>query len=287
MTNIGSVDKTAQPRQQSLTAQRAEDFARELAKHEAQEKSQQQAQDKAGEQSKPATQNSELAAVHIDAQQPTSAPRAGLASMTNESSQATWAAKQTTIVQEQALADVVVAPTGLTEAILSARVYGWHARGQAYLSELSLAEEQVEPLAEKIGRESFPNETPIEEPAGEAASRPAPIETEKLVSAQAATAAGNATQDSGRVSSDDAAPAGAKEVAESNASLAGYWTERSLRFTRQQDGSSVAWLRDFRITSAEAPRLVALALSDAKAKGLKLSRIMLNGQEAWSSSNGK
>jgi hypothetical protein len=286
MTNIISIDMAAQLWQQDLAAQPAQDFAQELAKHEAQEKSQQHPQEKADEQLKAASRDSESAAEHTDTQQPTSTPRTVSASVSDDSSQTAWAAKQATIAQEQALADVTVAPTGLTEAILGARLYGWHAQAQVYLSELSLAGEQVEQQAVKDSPESHPNTISVEEPASEAVSMPTPVEVEKLVSTQATTTASDSKPDDVRVSSDDAAPTSAKEIATSDASLAGYWAERSLRFTRQQDGSSVAWLRDFRISSSEAPRLVALALSDANAKGLKLSRIMLNGQQAWPSSNG-
>ncbi|RDD81430.1 hypothetical protein DVJ77_12005 [Dyella tabacisoli] len=63
------------------------------------------------------------------------------------------------------------------------------------------------------------------------------------------------------------------------------WAERSLRFIRQREGGLVAWLRDYRAEGDEVSQMVNALRQEAKAQGLVLQKIMLNGREAWTSRN--
>jgi hypothetical protein len=183
---------------------------------------------------------------------------------------------------EQAAEPITVAPMGVTVTLLEARVFGWHAMAQAYLSELTAADGNVKQYSASQLSESVaaaPAE-PVEAPAA------APVLADAAMPQEAA---GDQSIEplsiQPMLTVDDAAPSNAVESTVAGSSAQALWAERSLRFTRQRDGSRVAWIRDFRLSDAEASHLTQWVLSDAKQKGMALSRIMLNGREVWTSPN--
>lgn len=184
----------------------------------------------------------------------------------------------------QAEAYIAMAPGGVTETLLEARVFGWHAMAQAYLSELSTADKhsplrnaaQIDPAFTSKKAEVASDTL---QPDAIAA---APIAAEEYVAAVHFDVPPKAQPS---ITLDDGAANNTVEPAVTEASVSGFWPERSLRFTRQRDGSCVAWLRDFRLGDAEASHLIRFVLSDASQKGVVLSRIMLNGREVWTSRN--
>jgi hypothetical protein len=272
MTNILGIDPTAQAWQQDNGRSPAKDFAHELARHD--------------EQAKPNLPNdakaNQDAGFENRALMETIKPEP--ASLPNEPASTASALEASvakpSLAQELELAQVTVTPTGVTQALLGARVFGWHAMAQAYLSELTAADDAKPHAAAQAQQESPVSDT--DEEAGlSTASQPAAEVATEVTAAEPQLP--EATQLQTRATSDEAISSTTTELALADTSASSYWSERSLRFTRQRDGASVAWLRDFRISDAEASHLIQVVLSDAKAKGLALSKIMLNGREAWSS----
>jgi hypothetical protein len=274
MTSIVSVDAVSQYRQRDNTHSSEKDFARELAKHEAESK----ADDHDGEKS-----TLEVQAEHeLEGAKPTA-----LSSLDASGEVATAAAQATVLTEAQQLAQATVAPTGVTEVLLNARVFGWHALAQAYLSELTVADDSQQQHDSQSGQD-IASESDAPAPAEGQASLP---QTMAVTSAAADTVSvapqvEAVKQSQFSLASDDGMSASAAPLSMAEASATSYWAERSLRFTRQRDGTSVAWLRDFRISDKEIAHLIQFVVSDAKAKGVVLSKVMLNGREAWSSSNG-
>lgn len=175
---------------------------------------------------------------------------------------------------------VIAAPAGVTEALLEARVYGWHAMAQSYLSELIAADGvgKTPPVSQAVAlapgavtagsnEQQLANATMLAELVVQA-SAVAPVGAEPMQSSLA---------------QDGAVPVTTATATPSECSAPTLWPERSLRFTRQRDGSGVAWIRDFRLGDAEATQLVRWVLNEARVKGLVLGKIMLNGREAWTS----
>lgn len=279
MTNVVGIDATSQAWQPDNTRSSAKDFAHELAKHDAEQKP--------AAQAKSSDQDNAKSTAEDDPDMHESVVAPSLVTA-NTSAEAAFAAVQgKALTEAQQLAQAPVAPTGVTEALLGARVFGWHALAQAYLSELTAADEgQLQQWSHEGGKLSSQGAMPEEdaEPStGSILSMSRMAEAEEVsVVPQAETI----TQMEPRLASDETAPSNIAELSTADASAASYWPERSLRFTRQRDGTSVAWLRDFRIGDGEASHLIQFVLNDAKANGFTLSKIMLNGREAWASSNG-
>jgi hypothetical protein len=184
--------------------------------------------------------------------------------------------------QEQIQLNTVVQPTGVTEALLGSRVYGVHLLAGAYLSELVVSESEVE-LNELHSETPQLTESAVaQEPTAAFAlldvSTPGPDES---LPTQAPVNAIDSLRESGSsMPADDIALTNAA-VSDGTSTL--LWSERSLRFTPQRDGTAIAWVRDYRLESREIPRLMEALRGEAKTKGMSLSKIMLNGREAWSS----
>lgn len=273
MTTIAGVNASAQPSQQDSHRPPARDFAHELAKRGEQVKTNPQNDAKAdqdagfenqlsSEEGKP-----QWAAPAIEPEAALSAQEAQLAVQT----------------EAQQLARAPVTPAGVTETLLEARVFGWHGMAQAYLSELTAAVGD-KPRLHAPSEEQVSSGSSEDESAEAQTTAPStPVDV-----AEPTTAANQlqaTVQVSTRLAAADTASSNMAELAVADTTASSYWSERSVRFTRQRDGASVAWLRDFRISDAEASHLIQLVLSDAKAKGMALSKIMLNGREAWTSPN--
>lgn len=271
MTTIFSVvDASIQLAQQDQSRPPpTQDFAHELAKSPSQAKQPTQGSGKA-------TANGEF-----DQQQVFEPTKAGTGSVADEPLPP---AKMlvATAQQMEAAEPVTVASTGVTETLLEARVFGWHAMAQAYLSELTAAEGHVDQSDTWQGAQDFAaTQRGIVSEAPESVIA-APVMEEESIGAPQVEALAKVEQS---ITREDAAPVNAIESASTDAAASGFWPERSLRFTRQRDGSSVAWLRDFRLSDTEASHLIHVVLHDAKEKGVALSRIMLNGREVWTSPN--
>ena len=271
MTTIFSVDATPQSPQRDPNRPSAKDFAHELAKQDAQAKTQLQddakPQTEFEEKSLPETSGTTSVPVATESQQVVSAPVPTIL-----------------LTDMEQLAQATVTLTGVTEALLGARVFGWHAMAQAYLSELSAADSRSDKSLTPEGEDVSSSNVSDEPAPTQAASASIALETVEASVAAPQVELINPVQS--RLASDDTAPAHIAELATADASASSYWSERSLRFTRQRDGSQVAWLRDFRLSDTEASHLIQIVLNDAQAKGVALSKIMLNGREAWTSPNG-
>jgi len=173
-------------------------------------------------------------------------------------------------------------PVGVTEALLGARVFGWHALAQSYLSELAAfdasSSEGALPTEAKSSLIQLGSEV-----AGVAGEEPGGL-SETWATTEAPEVPGIPGPTPGIESAcDPVVDVEANESCLATMASADYWAERSLRFTRQPDGQGVAWLRDYRLDAAMGNQVVRVVLQEAKARGVTLDRIMLNGREAWSS----
>ncbi|MDE3071437.1 MAG: hypothetical protein KGJ63_01760 [Pseudomonadota bacterium] len=180
---------------------------------------------------------------------------------------------------------VVVQPTGNTEALLGSRVFGVHLLASTYLSELTARaypDPAVAPEVTLQGGTHMPAQMrglPSEMPS---LAKDAVADTDLLEVVREAL---NAMVKSG-------APAGTSGSSPPSATAIGsmaastmLWPESLLRLTRQRDGDAVIWLRDYRASPEAASQLVTVLVEGAKAEGIRLGRIVLNGREVWTSRN--
>lgn len=273
MTNIAGVNASAQLSQQDSHRPPDKDFAHELAKRDEQVKTNLQNDAKADQdagfenQLLPEEGRPQWAAPAIEPEAALSAQEALLAQQS----------------EAQQLARAPVMPAGVTETLIEARVFGWHAMAQAYLSELTAAAGDKPRLHELSEEQVSSGNTEDESTEAQPSAPFAPVDVAEPTTAASPLQA--SVQVSTRFAAADTASSNMAELVVADTTASSYWSERSVRFTRQRDGASVAWLRDFRISDAEASHLIQLVLSDAKAKGMALSKIMLNGREAWTSPN--
>jgi len=184
--------------------------------------------------------------------------------------------------QEQIQLNTVVQPTGITEALLGSRVYGVHLLAGAYLSELVVSESEGELTGPHAETPQLTESAVAQEPEAASASLDAntPAPDESLPTQVPVSAIDSLLESEPSMPTDDTALTNAA-VSDGTSTL--LWSERSLRFTPQRDGTAIAWVRDYRLESHEMPRLMEALRGEAKAKGMSLNKIMLNGREAWSS----
>jgi hypothetical protein len=272
MSNITGIDTLFQAQQNDANQQPMQDFARELAKSSEQAKHDAQDAANAKSDGKPGAQEPSPGTTLPSASRPDLSGRTALEP-----------ANALSAPPAKPMEEVLVTPVGITEALLGARVFGWHALAQAYLSELSIADKES-------GKSAIAEASPAWVEDASAPADSADKAVPEMVSAQnVAEDAGVASdvevapQDRQQAISSDAASAGAPESIAADTRASGYWAERSLRLVRQRDGGVVAWLRDFRVADADRPALLNAVLHEARAQGLVLNKIMLNGREAWSS----
>jgi hypothetical protein len=182
--------------------------------------------------------------------------------------------------------NATVQPTGITEALVGSRVFGVHLFAGAYLSELYASTYDA-------GSPALSNAVPSG-PEGMAAERHdvPPGAPSGTVSAMAVAS----TQDTETLSIDlfartVAEAAGKKSRPAAAARLAPetsrevLWPEDSLRLTKQADGSVALWLRDYRMDDAQAARVADAMATEARARGMRLGKILWNGREVWTSPN--
>lgn len=179
---------------------------------------------------------------------------------------------------------VAIQPTGITEALLGSRVYGVHLLASAYLSELVA---RGEPWPEAVPEVTLPA---IANTSSQPyAAIPGVPHGLSGANQDASPHEDGVTEPSLLVKSELAEPTSpvrstdGVSLAMAEASTMP-WPESSLRLTRQHDGSAVIWLRDYRLPDDEASRVADALAEGAKAAGIRLGRIVLNGREVWTSS---
>lgn len=184
-------------------------------------------------------------------------------------------------VQEQL--SVAIQPTGITEALLGSRVYGVHLLASTYLSELVA---RGEPWPKAIPGATLP--AMANTSSQPYAAMPEVPHGLSGTNQDASPHEDGVTGSSFLVKSEMAEPTShmrstasvSLAMAEASTML---WPESSLRLTRQHDGSAVIWLRDYRLPDDGASRVVDALVEGAKAAGIRLGRIVLNGREVWTS----
>ena len=187
----------------------------------------------------------------------------------------------TTGITTQEQLSVAVQPTGITEALLGSRVFGVHLLASTYLSELA-ARGAVDPevvadaaLQEMVSTPSQTHALSSDVSSDLNATAPSKPLHEDAVAMLSLLLEGEATAAVSHQPS-----SGAVSIAAAQASTF-IWPESSLRLIKQHDGSSVVWLRDYRMPSEDASHLIDSLVKGAEVKGVRLGRIVLNGREIW------
>lgn len=184
---------------------------------------------------------------------------------------------------ERELLAAEVSPVGMTEAVQNARVFGVHLLAGCYLSEVSVRDVPLGQVMQSAGHALSDLELPVTVSASdtvaalvslsEANHLPLDHETVVAMDEVNADAESRHTVETASFPGVDQS-AGATEVA---------WSERILRITGEREGDMVAWLRDYRLNGGEEEKLVQSVLQEARAHGVKLAKIIVNGREAWTS----
>jgi hypothetical protein len=178
---------------------------------------------------------------------------------------------------------LAVQAIGVTEALLGSRVFGLHLLAGGYLSEFALSESSTSETSDALRLVQASTASPEEQAASTDAVRSLEVASPEDQGHVEALAMGGALVDSEMSPAATDAPTQISVAEAPTGTPLAQWLERSLRFTKQPDGSAVAWLRDYRVDGDEASRLIDSLVQEAKAKGSVLSRVMLNGREVWTS----
>lgn len=178
----------------------------------------------------------------------------------------------------------VVQPIGVTEALLGSRIFGMHLLAGGYLSELALSQGAVADVA-------FDAVSAVQSSAAPLEGQAMPVSSTR--SLQSTSMEEQSSIEALQIQTAPVENEASEAVAEtltrtavatvSTSAPLSQWLERSLRFTKQSDGSTTAWLRDYRVGAVEAANLRDSLLQEASAKGVVLGKIMLNGREVWTS----
>lgn len=189
------------------------------------------------------------------------------------------------MVQVMQQLDVVVQPTGVTESVRDSRIFGVHLLASTYLSELNAFSEQIfastspdiNPEAVDVTGLRSGSSPPMsaEEPMQWTASPECASAEEAFVLLARKTVE--------TMTDETRSPDPGNGLAES--SQQAFWSQESLRLTKQADGSLTLWLRDFRMDDNDAARLVNKLVKDSGARQIHLGRVVFNGREAWVSSD--
>jgi len=179
------------------------------------------------------------------------------------------------------LVNQIVQPVSLMGQLLASRVYGEHLLGGGYLSVASTAEADESAAVKMPGAE-------MAETSFEAIDRSAPPDA-GVVEAEDAAGASVTAVFAAAIPVPDVADADRSEATAASdrssmfAAVARSWPDHLLRAIGQSDGSCVVWLRDFRLGDADADEQIAALVREAHSQGVRLSKIILNGREAWTS----
>lgn len=60
-----------------------------------------------------------------------------------------------------------------------------------------------------------------------------------------------------------------------------FWAERLMRLTRDGDGHSTVWLRDYRLKANDFGPVVAKLRWHGQREGVPIDRVVINGREVW------
>jgi len=182
--------------------------------------------------------------------------------------------------------DGVVQPTGVTEALVSSRVFGIHLLAGTYLSELYASADQTTsftPLNTVPSEPKGVTEKTCDVSSGMSLNT-ATTGADTSLWNEAVDVFGLFAMNAVEVATDESrSSAPAKIVPE--ASQEALWPEDSLRLTKQLDGSLTLWLRDYRMDDTQAIHVVGALVKEAGSRGMHLGRILLNGREVWTSPN--
>lgn len=277
IADISSIDGYVNPWRSSVNRSPSQDFSDELAKDNNKAQSDTRAQAKQGNEAKADTrargEGAPAQALLAEHAAPGAAlPRDKGLPITDD------------LAATQEALNLAVQPIGVTEALLGSRVFGLHLLAGAYLSELALSESATSAVASDAVR-SVQSSTALPQAqtgSTEAVRSVEAASPEDLAPVEALAVLGTLVDSKVSPAATDAPTQTSIAEATTGTPLA-QWLERSLRFTKQPDGSAVAWLRDYRVEGDEAVRLIDSLVQEAKAKGSALSRVMLNGREVWTS----
>jgi len=176
---------------------------------------------------------------------------------------------------------VPVMPKGITEALPGSRVYGVHLLAGTYLSELATRKHSNTDAESDIAVSDAAS-LQMQEVAPDVPSVSDQTTSIALLRKGLTAAMSFVVQDEVGMAANIPQSSGAARLT-SEAASAMSWPPSSLRLTKQRDGSSVIWLRDYRMSDEDTSRLVEALLSGAEAEGIRLGRIILNGREVWTS----
>lgn len=182
---------------------------------------------------------------------------------------------------DRAMQSATVRPVGQIENVDEARIYGVHLLAGRYLSELGRGTAQELPCGELVQGVFEPANGRASMAAAAAPSAPFLSAGDQAPLSDPRPLVGLTTMGE-RAMESPVHEIGSGEVMAAMPS-AHEWLERSLRFARDRQGDMVAWVRDFRIDDQQAGALVGDLLDQAKANGIALARIMLNGHAIWNS----
>ena len=265
MNQIAGVEQALNPAPREPQTKPAHDFAHELAREQARN-------DASTTRATVADRNEKLAQQESETPLPNAAEVAGEKAVTagNVLEATTAAARESTLQ--------TVAPVGVTEAFLGARVYGLHLAAQGYLSVLSSAQVEEQSHATEASVAALE----IRQATAENGDIQVKAVTAPSVEGESNAQPGAmALQLDPLVVSESEAPS-VEPVGLASATSTIVWPERVVRIARGSHGVSV-WLRDYRIGSDEGSQLVSAVIAQARAHGEPLQRIILNGREVWTS----
>lgn len=285
--DISSIDGIINPSRFSTNRSPSQDFADELAKEASNAPSKTRTQAKTSDAHAQAEQGGKAASDtktpgEVVAEQATSAGQpfsGGVVSGSNSMLSA-----EAAVLTTQLQLGTVVQPIGVTEALLGSRVFGMHLLAGGYLSELVLPEGETADV-------SLDAETAVQSSVVSPEERPLPADLlrssrssslEDQSSIEALTTQIALVENEVSEATSETFSRTPVATAATSAPLA-QWLERSLRFTKQADGSTAVWLRDYRAGADEGARLRDSLLQEANATGVVLGKIMLNGREVWTS----
>lgn len=265
MNQIAGIEQALNPTPRESQTRPSHDFAHELAKDQTRN-------DAATTRAAIADRNEQFA------QQEPETTLPNLTGAADETVAATNNVLEATVVAAREATLQPVAPVGVTEAFLGARVYGLHLAAQGYLSVLSSA--QVEEQSHAAMASAATAETE-QASIGSSSIQVNAVATPSVESPSSAQPGAMAIQLDPLVVSESETPS-TEPVGLASATSTIVWPERVVRVARGNHGVSV-WLRDYRIGSDEGAQLVSAVIAQARAHGEALQRIILNGREVWTS----
>jgi hypothetical protein len=268
MSDISQIDASLHPKRPPAERTPARDFAHELAK----------GGDGAGAQSAP-RQDTAGAVPSLPAMPK---PEVNLPQVAHVSAKLFDGTAAGIAIQEQL--SVAVQPTGITQALLGSRVYGVHLLAGTYLSELEARAYPTLAAVPDMAVSTMAEIPPLMS-VGQSDASPVSSDTASVapLHEEAMAMLNLLAKDETVMAASHASPSSEVSIVSAEASTM-LWPESSLRLTKQRDGSTVIWLRDFRMPAEGASHVVDALVRAARTEGIRLGKIVLNGREVWTSS---